>query len=81
MTEYLESRAHSAGGFGGEGILLRLWSNWRARKEVARLNRLDDHILKDIGLRREDISWAANQPLNVNAALALEDQGLEARFK
>ncbi len=30
-------------------------------------------MLRDIGVKREDISWAAGLPLTVNAALALEE--------
>jgi Domain of unknown function (DUF1127) len=81
MSEYLENRAFSVGGFGGEGLLLRLWDNWKARKDVLRLQRLDDHMLKDIGLQRADIFWASQQSLNVNAALVLEERGMEERFK
>jgi uncharacterized protein YjiS (DUF1127 family) len=81
MVEYLEHRAVSAGGFAGEGVLLRLWGNWRARKDVLRLQRLSDHQLKDMGLRRADIFWASQQPLSVNAALVLEERTLEERFK
>jgi Domain of unknown function (DUF1127) len=81
MTEYLETRAHSVGGFGNEGLLLRLWSNWRARKDVVRLQQLDDHLLKDIGLSRADIFWASQQSLGVNAALVLEERGIEDRFR
>jgi Domain of unknown function (DUF1127) len=81
MSEYLETRAHSVGGFGGEGLLLRLWNNWRARKDVVRLQQLDDHLLKDIGLSRADIFWASQQSLDVNAALVLEERGIEQRFR
>lgn len=81
MSEYLETRALSVGGFGDEGILLRLWDNWKARRDVRHLQQLDDHMLQDIGLQRADIFWASQQPLNVNAALVLEQRGMEGRFK
>jgi uncharacterized protein YjiS (DUF1127 family) len=81
MVEYLEHRAVSAGGFGREGLLLRLWDNWKARRDVLRLQRLSDHQLKDIGLRRADIFWASQQPLSVNAALVLEERTMEERFR
>jgi uncharacterized protein YjiS (DUF1127 family) len=80
MVEYLEHRAVSTGGF-GEGLLLRLWGNWRARRDVLKLQRLSDHQLKDMGLRRGDIFWASQQPLSVNAALVLEERTLEERLK
>jgi uncharacterized protein YjiS (DUF1127 family) len=80
MVEYLEHRAVSTGGF-GEGLLLRLWGNWRARRDVLKLQQLSDSQLKDMGLRRADIFWASQQPLNVNAALVLEERALEERLK
>jgi uncharacterized protein YjiS (DUF1127 family) len=81
MSEYLETRAQSFGGYAGEGLLSRLWNNWRARRDVLRLQQLSDHQLKDMGLRRADIFWATQQPLNVNAALVLEQRTMEERFK
>ncbi len=81
MVEYLEHRAQSTGGFGGEGLLSKLWSNWKARRDIRRLQQLDDHMLCDIGLRRSDIFWASHQPLDVNAALVLEQRGMEQRFR
>ena len=81
MSEYLETRALSVGGFGGEGLLLRLWGNWKARRDIRHLQQLDDHMLSDIGLDRSDIFWASQQPLNVNAALVLEGRGIEERFR
>jgi Domain of unknown function (DUF1127) len=81
MVEYLEHRAASSGGLGGEGLLLRLWDNWKARRDVRHLQQLDDHLLCDIGLRRSDILWASQQSLSVNAALVLEERGIEERFR
>jgi uncharacterized protein YjiS (DUF1127 family) len=80
MVEYLEHRAISTGGF-GEGLLLRLWGNWKARRDVLQLQQLSDHQLRDMGMRRVDIFWASQQPLNVNAALVLEQRTMEERFR
>ena len=33
---------------------------------------LDETMLKDIGLRRDDVLWATKLPLSINAALELE---------
>ena len=81
MTEYLVTRAYSIGGFGGEGLLSRLWNNWKARRDIRHLQQLDDHMLCDIGLSRADIFWASQQSLDVNAALVLEERGIEERFR
>lgn len=36
---------------------------WRHRREVMRLADLDDHLLKDIGLTRSQVSGALARPL------------------
>jgi uncharacterized protein YjiS (DUF1127 family) len=39
--------------------LMRLWTDWRARRD---LERLPDHVLSDIGLSRADVEREALQP-------------------
>jgi hypothetical protein len=72
MRDYILNQAISLEDVGGPWII-RLWRNWLARRSVARLETLDDHILQDIGVNRGDLDWAAHLPLNVNATRALED--------
>jgi uncharacterized protein YjiS (DUF1127 family) len=56
------------------GPLARLIENWQARRSVASLLKLDDHLLRDAGMHRGDVFWAAHLPLSVNASLALEER-------
>ncbi len=42
------------------------------RDAFLRLMVLDDAMLKDIGVKREDVIWASQLPLSVNASLELE---------
>jgi len=79
MRDYGLSRARSAEAFGAFSLLGRVIANWRARRAVARLDELDDFLLRDIGMTREDVRWAAGLPLNLNAALALEERSLRRR--
>jgi uncharacterized protein YjiS (DUF1127 family) len=74
MRDYALSRAQSAEATGSASIVGRLIRNWRARRAVARLDLLDDRMLRDIGLTREDLRWASGLPLSVNAALAMEQR-------
>jgi uncharacterized protein YjiS (DUF1127 family) len=74
MRDYALSRAQSAEAAGSASILWRMIGNWRARRAVARLDKLDDFLLRDIGLSRDDLRWAAGLPLTVNAAMALEER-------
>jgi uncharacterized protein YjiS (DUF1127 family) len=74
MRDYALSRAQSAEAAGSASILGSLIRNWRARRAVGRLDLLDDRMLRDIGLTREDLRWASGLPLSVNAALAMEQR-------
>lgn len=74
MREYALNRALSAGEASGGSLIARLWRNWIARRAVSRLADYDDYILRDIGVTRDDVNWAAGRPLTVNAALALEER-------
>lgn len=79
MRDYALNRAMSAEATGAFSLLWRVIGNWRARRAVARMDRLDDHLLRDIGVTRVDVRWAAGLPLTVNAALALEERAMERR--
>jgi uncharacterized protein YjiS (DUF1127 family) len=79
MRDYALNRALAAGDAAGESLIARLIRNWRARRAVARLEVYDDYMLRDIGVSRADVVWAAGQPLTVNAALALEERSLKRR--
>ena len=59
--------------------LSRLVGNWFIRRKVRALGDQDDHILNDIGVRRDEILWAARLPLTVNAAIALHDRSCRRR--
>lgn len=74
MRDYALNRAHAAGEAPGGSLIARLVRNWAARRAVARLESYDDYMLRDMGVTREDVTWAAGRPLTVNAALALEER-------
>ncbi|MCL5426565.1 MAG: hypothetical protein M1154_13255, partial [Gammaproteobacteria bacterium] len=42
------------------------------RRHILPLLAYDDQVLQDIGHRREDILWASQLPLNVDAIQAIE---------
>ena len=43
----------------------------RMRREIAEMAKLGDHLLRDMGVTREDVRWAASQPLDVDAGQLL----------
>ena len=57
---------------GGAGRLFRMWKNWKARQRVRRLTELDDFILEDIGLTREDVHSVGRLPLGHDPAAELK---------
>jgi uncharacterized protein YjiS (DUF1127 family) len=79
MRDYALNQAVFRGEIGSP-MLARLWRNWLARRAVARLEDLDDHILRDIGVTRAEIRWARGLPLSANSALALEERSQKLRF-
>jgi len=48
-------------------LLLSVRRRWR----LHRMQWLDDHMLDDIGITRDELEWAIRLPLRTNAALAL----------
>ncbi len=61
------------GGFGpGTVNVATYYRNWQARRAVRGLAKLDDHLLRDMGVTRECIQTALRMPLSVNPALYLE---------
>ncbi len=74
MRDYALNRAHSLEEGNGFSIVSRLWRNWQARKRIVNLAAYDDFMLRDIGVTRDEVQWAAGLPLTVNAAIALEER-------
>jgi uncharacterized protein YjiS (DUF1127 family) len=46
--------------------LRRYFANWRRRRKLARLAELDDRILADIGIERDEIDEAVRLSLSLN---------------
>jgi uncharacterized protein YjiS (DUF1127 family) len=79
MREYVLSRAIAQAEAPVVTFLKNIRRNWAARRRVANLADFDDHMLRDIGVTRSEIEWAAGLPLTVNAALALEEKSFRRR--
>ena len=71
MTDHAIARP-AAASVSLAGRLQRIARNWRARRNVRNMLELDDRMLADIGVRRDEVAWASQLPLAVNAAIELE---------
>ena len=79
MRDYVMNQALSQGEYGIVSFLRRVTRNWKAKRRVAALSDFDDYMLRDIGITRDEVQWAAGLPLTVNAALALEERAFHRR--
>jgi uncharacterized protein YjiS (DUF1127 family) len=79
MRDYTLNRANSLGEYGAVSFVRRLLRNWKARRRIVNLGSFDDYLLKDIGITRDEVQWAAGLPLTVSAAVALEERAFQRR--
>jgi uncharacterized protein YjiS (DUF1127 family) len=78
MTDHVITR-QAASHVSLAGRLQQVLRHWRARRSVRELQELDDRTLADIGVRRDEVLWASQLPLSVNAALELEAASFRRR--
>jgi uncharacterized protein YjiS (DUF1127 family) len=67
-----------AGGFiaGALRFARAMVHSWKHRSDLALLRDFDDHQLADIGITREDLSWALTLPFSHDPTHALEERAL-----
>ncbi len=63
--------------FASRKALTGLARRIKAHKEMRKLQRLDNHMLKDIGLERTDLVWAMAQAYNMDPLAALQKRRCE----
>ncbi|QIG48266.1 DUF1127 domain-containing protein [Nordella sp. HKS 07] len=56
------------------GFFKRVISNWLSQGAIGRLARLDDRVLQDVGLTRDEVEWACRLPITKNAEKALMER-------
>jgi uncharacterized protein YjiS (DUF1127 family) len=79
MRDYVLNQAISQEEFGLVPFLRRVRRNWKAKRRIVALTSFDDYMLRDIGVTRDEVQWAAGLPLTVNAAIALEERAFRRR--
>jgi uncharacterized protein YjiS (DUF1127 family) len=71
MRDYILTQAQSAGKTFTFPALHRIVENWRKRRQLRQLEQLDDHVLMDIGLTRDELIRVQRIPLAVDPVTEL----------
>ena len=66
MREYVLHQAQSRQAYGRLTMLVRVVKNWWTRRSLRKLESLDDYMLKDIGLTRDELRRLQRQPLSLD---------------
>ena len=66
MREYVLHQAQSRQAYGRLTTLVRMVKIWRERQAWRKLEKLDDYMLRDIGLTRNDLRMMQRQPLTLD---------------
>ena len=54
---------------------------WHSRRKLRSLLDLDDHMLADVGVKREDVKWALDLPFSHDPGLELHRRALRNRVQ
>jgi uncharacterized protein YjiS (DUF1127 family) len=66
MRDYILSQAQSRQTFGLVATAKRIVRNWKHHRELEHLLKLDDHLLRDIGLTRALVLHLLALPLTID---------------
>jgi len=71
MRDYILTQAETAERTFTFPALHRIVANWRKRRQLRQLEDLDDHVLMDIGLTRDELIRVQRVPLAVDPVTEL----------
>jgi uncharacterized protein YjiS (DUF1127 family) len=71
MRDYILNQAETADKTFTFPSLNRIVANWRKRRQLRQLEDLDDHVLMDIGLTRDELIRVQRVPLAVDPVTEL----------
>lgn len=72
MREYALATALNQDAAYPFAALRRAFRNWLSRRRLRQVDELDDHILRDIGLSRDELRTALSLPLAVDPVQELQ---------
>jgi uncharacterized protein YjiS (DUF1127 family) len=76
MRDHMINEAKSRQAYGRLSWVMRVVTNWRARKTLKQLQSFSDYQLKDIGLTRYDLNRFMSVPLDTDIAWESERRAL-----
>jgi uncharacterized protein YjiS (DUF1127 family) len=79
MRDYMIHEAQSRAAFGRLSGWFRRVTNWRTRKDLNTLLKMNDYQLKDIGLTRPQLLGLLRLPSSCNIAWEIERLGHETQ--
>ncbi|MGE0210815.1 MAG: DUF1127 domain-containing protein [Parvibaculaceae bacterium] len=74
MREYALATALNQDAAHNFATVRRVFANWLSRRRLRHIDDLDDHILQDIGLNRDDLRAVLRMPLAVDPLQELQRQ-------
>jgi uncharacterized protein YjiS (DUF1127 family) len=66
MRNYVLSEDLSRQAYGRFSVLVRVIRNWRNRRDLKKLQAMDDYMLRDLGISRDMVNHLARLPLTVD---------------
>jgi uncharacterized protein YjiS (DUF1127 family) len=66
MRDYVLTQAQSRQAYGALTLVARLIRNWKHHRDLEKLLKLDDYLLRDMGLTRDMLTHLARLPLTVD---------------
>jgi uncharacterized protein YjiS (DUF1127 family) len=66
MRDYVLHQSQRRLPTGGVALMVTWFRNWQSRKSFAKLAKLSDYQLRDIGLSRTDVLYMSRLPLAVD---------------
>jgi uncharacterized protein YjiS (DUF1127 family) len=66
MRDYILSQAHARETLGLIATAKRVVRNWKHQRDLAHLMKLDDYLLRDLGLTRDLLQHLLELPLTVD---------------
>lgn len=66
MRDYVLTQSQSRQAYGVLTVVARVVRNWKHHRELEKLLKLDDYLLRDMGLTRDVVKHLARLPLTVD---------------